>query len=57
MVMIDTEDRPTSLWRDAWRRLRRNRLAVAGLAIIVALVAVAALGSKPNQAIDLILSV
>jgi peptide/nickel transport system permease protein len=38
MAMIDTDDRPTSLWRDAWRRLRRNRLAVAGLAVIAALV-------------------
>ena len=37
MVMIDIEDRPSSLWRDAWRRLRRNRLAVAGLAVILAL--------------------
>ncbi len=44
MAMIDTDDRPTSLWRDAWRRLRRNRLAVAGLVIIAALVFVAAFG-------------
>lgn len=44
MAMIDTDDRPTSLWRDAWRRLRRNRLAVAGLAVIAALVFVAAFG-------------
>jgi peptide/nickel transport system permease protein len=43
-AMIDTEDRPTSLWREAWRRLRRNRLAVAGLAVIAALVMVAVLG-------------
>jgi len=26
--------RPVSLWADAWRRLRRNRMAVAGLAVI-----------------------
>lgn len=32
----------TSLWRDAWRRLRRNRLALFGLAV-VALFIVAAL--------------
>ena len=30
-TMIDIEDKPSSLWRDAWRRLKRNRLAVAGL--------------------------
>ncbi len=30
----------TSLWQDAWRRLRRNRLAVAG-AIILVVIAVA----------------
>lgn len=44
VMMIDTDDRPSSLWRDAWRRLRRNRLAVAGLVIIAALVVVAAVG-------------
>jgi ABC-type dipeptide/oligopeptide/nickel transport system permease subunit len=38
------EDRPTSLWRDAWKRLKRNRLAVAGMVIVAALVLVAALG-------------
>lgn len=38
------QDRPTSLWRDAWRRLRRNKLAVTGLWIVAALVLVAAIG-------------
>lgn len=33
----------TSLWRDAWLRLRRNRLAVCGLAILVFFVLVAVL--------------
>lgn len=33
-------ERGTSLWHDAWQRLRRNRLAVAGAAIL-ALVAIA----------------
>jgi len=33
----------SSLWRDAWRRLCRNRLAVAGLAILLFLVLVALL--------------
>src|SRR2546428_8567194 len=32
----------TSLWRDAWRRLRRNKLAVFGL-LVVAITTVAAL--------------
>ena len=32
-----------SLWRDAWRRLLGNRLAVAGGAVVVVLLAVAAL--------------
>jgi hypothetical protein len=44
MTMIDIEDRPSSLWRDAWRRLRRNRLAVVGLVIIAALLVVAVFG-------------
>ena len=35
-------DRPaTSLWRDAWRRLRRNRAAMAGAAALVVLAGVA----------------
>src|SRR6185295_18514904 len=34
--------RGSSLWKDAWRRLRRNRLAVFGL-IVVAVVTVASL--------------
>lgn len=38
------EDRPTNLWRDAWKRLRRNKLAVTGLWIVAALVLVAAIG-------------
>jgi oligopeptide transport system permease protein len=33
-----------SLWNDAWRRLRRNKLAVAGLAIVALLFVVAAIG-------------
>lgn len=43
-VITPTDDRPTSLWKDAWRRLRRNRLAVAGLAILMLLIFVAAFG-------------
>jgi peptide/nickel transport system permease protein len=36
-------DRPHSLWSDGWRRLRRDRAAVAGAAICVALVVAAVL--------------
>jgi oligopeptide transport system permease protein len=36
----------TSLWQDAWRRLRRNRLAVAGL-LVVAFVVLASLAGPP----------
>jgi len=31
---------PTSLWRDAWRRLLRNRAAVTSLAVIIVVVAI-----------------
>lgn len=34
----------TSLWRDAWRRLRQNKLAVAGLVVIVLLALTAVFG-------------
>ena len=33
--------RPTSLWRDAWRRLLRNKLAVAGGIVVILLVLLA----------------
>lgn len=36
----------SSLWQDAWRRLRRNRLAVAGL-VVVAFVVAASLAGPP----------
>jgi glutathione transport system permease protein len=35
------ERAPSSLWRDAWRRLRRNRAAMAGTAVVLVLVLVA----------------
>jgi glutathione transport system permease protein len=35
------ERAPSSLWRDAWRRLRRNRAAMAGGVILAVLVALA----------------
>ncbi|NUM54072.1 MAG: ABC transporter permease subunit [Candidatus Hydrogenedentes bacterium] len=33
-----------SLWRDAWRRLRKNRLAAISLALLVAMVAMVVIG-------------
>lgn len=41
---MEAVERPTSLWRDAWKRLSRNRLAVSGLVLVLALVLVAAFG-------------
>ena len=38
------DDAPVSLWRDAWSRLLRNRLAVAGLVMVLVLVFAAAFG-------------
>ncbi|MCV9998846.1 ABC transporter permease [Pararhizobium sp. YC-54] len=35
---------PVSLWRDAWHRLRRNKLAVFGLAVVVILAFTAVFG-------------
>ena len=41
---VRTEDEPravvsgTSLWKDAWRRLLRNRLAVFGLVVVVLII-------------------
>ena len=47
VVTSDTGAEPirgTSLWRDAWRRLLRNRLAVAGMIILGIIVAGSLLG-------------
>lgn len=45
LAPIDTaDDAPTSLWRDAWQRLKRNRLAVFGLAVVLLLGFVAIFG-------------
>jgi ABC-type dipeptide/oligopeptide/nickel transport system permease subunit len=38
------DDRPSSLWRDAWKRLRRNKLAVTGLIVVLGLLLVAIIG-------------
>ncbi|MFB2552687.1 ABC transporter permease [Ensifer soli] len=42
-AVIDDEP-PVSLWRDAWYRLRRNRLAVFGLSIVALLLFTAIFG-------------
>jgi len=41
---LANDEPPVSLWRDAWHRLVRNKLAVAGLVAIVILAFVAAFG-------------
>ncbi|ANL31345.1 oligopeptide ABC transporter permease protein (plasmid) [Rhizobium phaseoli] len=38
------EEPPVSLWRDAWHRLRRNKLAVFGLVVVLILAFTAAFG-------------
>src|SRR6266498_1008220 len=37
-------EREASLWRDAWRRLAKNRLALAGLWILVGLILICVCG-------------
>ena len=50
MTLVETnpavgeEDRPVNLWRDAWHRLKRNKLAIFGLGIVVLLAFVAIFG-------------
>jgi hypothetical protein len=34
----------TSLWKDAWRRLRRNHLAVTGMVLVTIIVAASLIG-------------
>ena len=38
---IAQAERGTSLWQDAWLRLRRNRLAVMGLIVLVLFIVIA----------------
>jgi len=38
------EDKPVSLWSDAWHRLKRNKLAIFGLVVIVILTLTAIFG-------------
>ena len=35
VAVADASDRPSSLWHDAWLRLRKNKLAVFGLVTII----------------------
>ena len=42
--MSIVDEKPTNLWTDAWKRLKRNGLAVTGLGIVFALMLVAAFG-------------
>jgi peptide/nickel transport system permease protein len=44
MTAVVSDEPPVSLWRDAWHRLVRNKLAVAGLVVVVLLAVVAAIG-------------
>jgi ABC-type dipeptide/oligopeptide/nickel transport system permease subunit len=41
---VADDEPPVSLWRDAWHRLVRNKLAVAGLAVVILLAFVAVFG-------------
>lgn len=43
MISLAEAEQGTSLWQDAWRRLRRNRLAVCGLVVLVFFIAIALL--------------
>ena len=40
---IDQAEQGTSLWKDAWRRLRKNHLAVFGLILLVLFIVIALL--------------
>jgi ABC-type dipeptide/oligopeptide/nickel transport system permease subunit len=42
--LLTADPAPTNLWHDAWKRLRRNKLALTGLFIVLGLVVLAVLG-------------
>ncbi len=44
MAKREAEERGTSLWADAWRRLRRNRLATLGAVVLAVVVIVSVAG-------------
>ena len=37
VILEKTDERCSSLWQDAWVKLRKNRLALWGLAVLVIL--------------------
>ena len=39
----------TSLWKDAWKRLRRNRLAVLGMVVVSFVIAASAVGPPDHS--------
>ena len=43
ITTISEAEQGTSLWQDAWRRLRRNRLALFGLAVLAMFIVIAVL--------------
>ncbi|MBP6699886.1 MAG: ABC transporter permease [Halioglobus sp.] len=43
VIDLSQAEKGTSLWQDAWRRLRKNHLAVLGLAILVVFIVIALL--------------
>jgi len=43
IVDISMAEEGTSLWQDAWRRLRKNRLALFGLVVLVTFIVIAVL--------------
>jgi hypothetical protein len=44
LISLQTQSQSASLWKHAWRRLRRNKLAVAGGSAIM-LLALLAIGA------------
>ncbi|MCM3879049.1 MAG: ABC transporter permease subunit [Vicinamibacterales bacterium] len=43
-VAVEPEVVGTSLWKDAWRRLRRNRLAMFGLVVVIVITLASVIG-------------
>ena len=41
---IDTMSQPTTYWKDAWRRLKKNKIAVAAMIAIILLILFAVVG-------------
>jgi len=51
-VPLPDDERGQSPWKDAWRRLRRNRLAVAGGALVLALALLCSVGPIFSQSYE-----